>query len=271
MASATPPPRATPPPPAPRPSAPAPAAPIPRSGRIDDRGVARHDAIHAAEWRVRGAAKVLQEADAGRAWLDGTVTVGGPLTADELTARGMLYAESRVDVKGALDVHADLEVAGPLHAGDATLRGAARIGGPVTIDRGFSVVGTLDAPSIAAQIVSIEGGIESGGPIVAGSVTAVLDRDSRLGTVRARSASLRGRVPNVVEKVMLRSFQVRVDRVEADAVTLEGVDVDFVRSPAIVLGRAAHVTTVEGTIVSQHPSADVGPRSRTPPPHGLRR
>ena len=56
------------------------------------------------------------------------------------------------------------------------------------------------------------------------------------------------------------------DVVEIVSCSLEGV-----RAGEIVLGRNAHVGTVEGKVVRAHPSSRVGPESWSRPPPGLSR
>jgi hypothetical protein len=103
------------------------------------------------------------------------------------------------------------------------------------------------------------------------SVDATFREASELGPIEARSVRLRGTLPNLVDKVFFHERKVVVERIDAESVDLAGVEVALVRAPKIVLGRGCHVTTAEGTIVSQHPSSTVGPESKSPPPFGLRR
>ncbi len=247
------------------------ASPVPRTGKLDDRGVVRHDSVHAAAWRARGAVKIEKEADAGVVRLDGTVTVGGDLTADSLTTNGSLEVGGRIEIDGVVKVDGSLRTIGAMHAVEGTFRGTVKVGGRLTVDRRLAARGLLVAASVQGNAVTLEGAVDVPGEITAQSLDAVLDRDSRLGAVRARSVVLRGKVPNLVEKVLQRAVSVTVDRVEADTVSLEGVDVEFVRSPALVLGRDCHVTMLEGTVVGRHPTSDIGPRSKSAPPYGLRR
>ncbi len=282
MAAATPPGPATVAPPAhPTVAAAAPGAPTrvaptappptPRVGKFDDRGVVRRDSVHALSWRVRGTAKVQADADVGVARIDGILTIGGKLTADFVRAGGSLEIDGATDVKESLRVEGTLRAGAAVHAGECSLRGTARFGGEITVDRVLRMRGSLSAPSLRARIVDLVGAMDVPGDVTAERVVAKLPHDSRIGAIRARSVTMKGKVPNVVEKVLLHRTTVAVQRIEADAVTLEAMEVEFVRSPAIVLGRDCHVTTVEGTIVRQHASSDVGPRSKSPPPYGLRR
>jgi len=256
--------------PAAAPPVPAP-APVPRSGTLDDRGVARREAVHAIAWRVRGTVKVTGEVDVGLARFAGAVSVGGPLTADRVAARGTLEVDGPVAVAGTLATDGTFRAGTTAGGRDVLAKGTTRVGGELSAVRGLTGRGTVEAAALRGSLVDLDGTIVVPGPITAGTLLAELAHGSRLGRVTARSATIRGKVPNVVEKVLQYPSEVHVDHVEADHVELAGVDVDFVRSPEVVLGRGAHVTTVEGTVVRRHPSATIGPRSRSPPPYGLRR
>lgn len=176
-----------------------------------------------------------------------------------------------VDVSGTFTGSGDLRAGLTLHAGDADLRGSVQILGGATVDRTLHVRGSLDVPSLTVGRLTLEGVAEVPGDLVGAAVSARLTGDSAFGQVRARSVTLRGRIPNLVEKLLGRRVTVTVRRIEADEVVLEGVGVQFVRAPRISLGRDAQLTEFEGTIVQRHPTSRVGFESRSPPPHGLRR
>jgi len=243
----------------------------PRTGTVLDRGVARHDAVRAQAWRSVGNARVVGEVDVGTVTTRGAVTIGGRLTADEVRARGALEVVGEVRVSGSLAVRGSFHAYAPVRGGDVTLDGTTHGEAGIQADRRLSGRGSLEAPTLLAGAIDFEGAVDVPNTIEAWRVALTLPGPSRLGTVRAHVAVLRGKLPNLVEKVLLRHAAVEVERVEADEVELEGVDVGFVRSGRLTLGRGTHVTTVEGTIVKRHPTAWVGPRSETPPPHGLRR
>ncbi len=264
------PPRPTGPPVAPS-KPPVPAPPPPRAGRLDDRGVVRHDAVHAERWTVHGTAKVIGEADAGGVEVQGTVVIGAGLTADSVRAVGTLDVGGPIGVRTTLRAEGHLRSRGAVEVGDLEVRGAARLSADLRSERFLRVRGSLAAPNVRATEIDLDGAAEVPGALEADRVDARFDRDSHLGRIRARSVRLRGRVPNVVDRAFFRHATVSVERIDADRVELEAVTVTFVRAPEIVVGRDASVAEVEGKIVRRHPSSHVGPESRTPPPYGLRR
>lgn len=255
-----------------RATAPAPAVPtVPRSGEIRDRGVARRESVHALRWSTDGAVKVLGEVDVGEATLSGPTAIGGPLSAVSLRSSGTLELGASVDILNVWESSGSVRARGPVHAGDAELRGAAHLLGELNVARRLTVRGSLVASSVRAQSFVADGAVQVGGDVSAQRVDLRFRQRSHIGSVHAAAVRLTVRPPNPVEMVLGRHLPVEVLRIEADSVELEGVDVRFVRSPEIVLGRNAHVTEFEGRIVRRHPSARVGPESRSPPPHGLTR
>jgi cytoskeletal protein CcmA (bactofilin family) len=270
VAAASPPPTSTPA--APSTSAgPTAPPPRPRAGALQDVGTVRRDSVEAESWTSQGTVKVTGDVRVGEADLEGTVSIGGKLTAAAFRSRGELEVEGPIDVSGLFTGSVGLRATLTFHAGDADLRGNVHVLGAVTVDRTLHVRGNLEAPSLAVGLLKLEGTAQVPGDLVAASVSARLVDDSTFGQVRARSVSLRARIPNLVEKVLGRRVTVTVRRVEADEVVLEGVEAQFVRAPKISLGRDAHLTEYEGTIVRAHPTSRVGFESRSPPPYGLRR
>jgi len=252
------------------PPSPSAASGSPRVPVVRDRGTVRLDAIQADRWLVTGTAKVARNVTTEELRLRGLLTVGGTLATGSLGGKGTIEVEGSVDVRGTLAMAGTLRGAG-VHAADLDVRGTLRSAGPLRIDRQGSIVGALEAPELSAPILQLDGGVRVPGRTQAGTVHAQLRETSEFGTIAARSVWLHGKVANLVDKVFFHSCTVTVGRIEAETVDLEGIDVEFVRSPQIVLGRSCHVTRVEGTIVRQHPSSFVGPESRTPAPYGLRR
>ncbi|HTP54599.1 MAG TPA: hypothetical protein VML94_06560 [Thermoplasmata archaeon] len=249
-----------------------PSVPLPPSGRgppIEQRGAVRCDSLDAERWTVRGAAKVLRDATVGAADLRGTVTVGGAVRAVRLDGTVHLGVVGDVRVQDAIRLQGELRVNGALSAGQATIRGGLLVGGAVTIERRLEVVGPIGAASLRAAEFVARGRTEIPGVVGAGAVDLRPGDRSRLGTVEARTVRIVAPVPNPVEALLGHHVSVGIDRVEADTVELSGVDVGFVHARELVLGPGSHVATVEGTVVRRHPTARVGPESRTPPPHGL--
>ncbi|HYB77790.1 MAG TPA: hypothetical protein VEE83_03810 [Thermoplasmata archaeon] len=241
-------------------------------GELHDTGTVRRDSVAVERWMARGVAKVTGDVRVTEGTLDGTLAVGGRVSAKTLRYQGTVDVTGSVDVQGRLSGSGTLRLGLTLHAQEIDLRGTVRVLGAASVDRAMRVRGVLTAPSLAVGELDVEGEVHIPGPTSATvSVSARLSDDSQFGFVRARSVSLRAKVPNLVEKVLGRRVTVTVDRIEADQVSLEAVDAKFVRSPRITLGRNAHVTEYEGTIVARHPSSRVGFESRSPPPYGLTR
>ncbi len=253
------------------PSAPLAPNPAPRPGILRDRGAVRHDGIEVARWTVNGTSKIAKDATVGDLRIRGLVVVGGRLGAGAVRGEGTLEVVGPIDVAQALSLKGTIRAGASVHAGSLAIAGTLRAAGPLTTDGPASVTGLLEVPSLAAGGAQLQGGARIPGPVAALTVFARLRETSRFGSIVGRSVVLYGRVPNVVDKVFPHAWDVTVDRIEAETVSLEGVDVAFVRAPQVTLGRSCHVTQVEGTIVRQHPSSFVGPESRTPPPYGLRR
>jgi hypothetical protein len=185
--------------------------------------------------------------------------------------RGTLDVDGPVEASGAFTGVGALTLGATLHAGSADLEGTAKVVGAVTVDRGLDVRGSLSAPAVTVGELDLEGEAHVPGALVGNSLSARLKEDSNFGTVKAHAVRLRGKPPNLVEKIFFRTLSVTVERIEADTAELEGVDVGFVRAPQITLGRNAHVTEYEGTIVKRHPTSRVGYESKSRPPYGLRR
>jgi len=214
---------------------------------------------------------VLGDVRVGEADLDGSVSIGGALAASEVVARGSLEVARAVEVAGRFSVTGNFRAPSSVHAVDAELRGDAQVVGALTVDRVGTFRGRLGAASLAVGALTLEGEADVPGEVRGYSVAIRFTDTSSVGPVVAKTVDIRARLPNLVEKVLGRDRQFTVQRVEADAVALEGVDVQFVRSPAITLGRGAHVTEYEGTIVRRHPTSRVGFESRSPRPYGLSR
>lgn len=270
MSAATPAPAVVP---SPKPASTPPAVPPPRPrlGELHDSGPVHRESVDADRWFATGLVKVTGDVHLGEGKLDGTVSLGGRLTATAVEYRGMLDVDGAVETSGSFAGAGTLRTGATFRAGTADLRGSAQIVGAVTVDRTLTVHGSLTAPSITVGELDLEGEAHVPGDLSGLAVAARLKEDSEFGTVRARSVRLLAKPPSLMEKVFFRTLTVTVDRVEADTVELEAVDAKFVRAPQITLGRSAHVTQYEGTIVKRHPSSRVGYESRSRPPYGLRR
>jgi len=245
--------------------------PRPRVPDLRDDGAVRHDTVDADRWAARGLVKVTGDANVGDGTLDGTVTIGGKLSANSVRYRGTVEVDGPVQVGGAVSGAGTLRAGQTFHAGEAKLKGTVKVSRAASVDGAFAVHGSLAAPSLAVGSLALDGEAQIPGELTGTTVSARLAADSTFGSIRARSVSLRARAPNLVEMVFWGRIQVSAERVEGDEVELEGVEVQFVRAPKITLGRNAHVTQYEGTIVRRHASSRVGFESKSRPPYGLRR
>jgi cytoskeletal protein CcmA (bactofilin family) len=262
--------------PSPTPSAPPVAPPRRPLGVLRDVGSVRRDTVRTDRWTASGTVKVLGAVDAAEVRLGGLVSLGGTLRARTLALRGTVEVGGATEITDTLRGDGIVHLHAPFRAGSADLRGTIRSGSDVRVDRDLRLVGVLEAPSVHVGLLDFAGRMAVPGDVEAtGLVRVRFTANSEVGVVRARSVVLRGPpsgvVPSLWRKVFGGSVEAHVERVEADSVELESVDVYFVRAPSIVLGPGAHVAALEGTVVRQHPSAYVGRESRTPPPHGLSR
>ncbi len=259
-----------------KPTAPSAAPPI-RKGRIWDRGVVQRPEIHALVWRCDGTARILGDLDAGTAIIRGTASVIGKVLADRLDVRGTLEALQPIEVKGTMFIRGPLRFEGPLTAGTISHRGPARGGGPIVARQLLESNGSLELRTggITAPHVAFTGSFEVAGPIRAKSVIARVLAPSRAAAVEADTVVFDRptRIPRLLEQFGLLASEpsVRVDRIEARDVYLDGVDCEYVRSEHLLLGPGCHVTRLDGTVVRKHRSSTIGPRSHSPPPHGLSR
>lgn len=269
MSAAVGPPSASPPPALPP-------ARLPNSGTLRDSGSVRRDSVRAARWTSSGIAKVQGDVDVESGSAAGFASVGGKLTAGSFGSRGTLEVLGPTEVRGDLTLDGTVRFQSPVHAGALDARGTVECAAEVRVDRGCALAGAFEAPSLRVGRLEVAGTLAVPGDVDAfTSVRARFRGDSTVGSFRARSVVLEGPsvalIPALFRAVFGGSATIHVDRIEADSVELSAVDVEFVRSPKIVLGPGAHLTAFEGTIVRQHPSSRVGPESRSRPPHGLTR
>jgi len=273
MAAASPPP-AVPPAPGPTTRSPAKSALVSppasdRVGSIVESGAVRRESVRVLRWSVRGAAKVTGDVDSGDVSVRGGLSVGGKLRADRLDAHGAVEVMGPIDVSGPWRGDGDVRAASTVHAAELSFKGSFRTRGPMTVDRAMDIRGSLSGPSITAGTLRLDGTAEVDGAVQALAMELRLRDSSSFGTLKAKKVRATGRVPNPVDVALHRHFDMKVDRIEAEEVELEGVDVGFVHANRITLGRGAHVTAIEGKVVRRHASARVGPESRSPPPYGL--
>lgn len=258
-----------------RPTAPIPPDPVVGPANLGatraDRGTSLHDAIRAERWTARGVAKVVGSVEAGIADLDGFVVVGAGFLARELSARGSLEIGGALDVREELALHGSLRAAKGIHAGRATLAGSVRTDGPITIDGRLVLHGSLTAPAVAASETHLAGLVRLAGELRTSTVELELEEGSLLGSVLGRSVRIHGPDGGVFDRMLGRYRHAYVERIEAETVELERVDVGSVYAREAVLGRESHVARLEVGNVRAHSSSRVGPESRSAPPPGLRR
>jgi cytoskeletal protein CcmA (bactofilin family) len=233
--------------------------------------------VRALVWRADGTARVLGNLDAGTVIVRGNASVVGKVTADRIDVRGTLEGLQPIDVKGTMFVRGTLRFEGPLTAGTLSHIGSARGGGPIVARQLLETRGSLEVRTggITAPHVAITGSFDVAGPILAKSVIARVSGPSQVPAIEAETVVLDrpARIPRLLEQFGLLTTEptVRVDRIEARDVYLDGVDCEYVRSEHLLLGPGSHVTRLDGTVIRQHRSASIGPRSHTAPPHGLSR
>ena len=249
----------------------APAAPVRRAPPLRERGSIRHDVLRIARWRLKGIAKVVGDVEVSAGDLDGTLVVGGKLTAGRLRAFGRLEVRGPVTVPGSLRTRGTFRAGGPVRAGAAFLVGSCDAAGALEVQGELRCRGSLRAPEVRADTIALEGTAEVRHLVAVRALTARFSGDARLGQLEARDVRLRGPVPNLVTEALGRTYIVSAERIEAATVYVQAARVGFVRAPTIVLGRYAHVVEHEGTIARAHPTSRLGPESWTPPPPGLRR
>lgn len=242
-----------------------------RGPAVVDRGVVRHDRVDAVRWSTRGTVKVVGDAVADEVVLAGVVAIGGALRAQRVDLRGELQVHGPVDVAGAISGRQELLATAGVHAGEVDLRGTIGVRGVLTVDGRASLVGRIHLASASVGLGRLEGVVEIDDRIGGPRIDAVLRTGSRIGSIVAKELVVRGPVRSVVDRAFGRTPEASIDRIEGDRVSITGVDVALVRAPEVRIGPGCHVVAVEGRIVAAHPSSRVGPESRSPPPYGLRR
>jgi cytoskeletal protein CcmA (bactofilin family) len=251
-------------------------ATAPRAGRLRDVGSVRRASVRSPDWTARGTTKVQGDVEVDTGTVVGLTSVGGKLTAGSFRASGTFEVVGPTDTRETLTLDGTVHLQSAVHAGTLDVRGTLRCGAELRVDRVLTIAGSIEAPSAQVGLLDLTGSAEIPGELTAiASVRGRFRGDSEIGAVRAKTVKLEGPptalLPTLLRTVFGGSGVVHVGRIEADAVELSAVTVEFVRSNAIVLGPGCHVREVEGTIVRRHPSSRVGPESRSPPPHGLSR
>ncbi len=249
-----------------------PAGPSPAGGApLEERGTVRHDQLRATRWRLRGIGKVLRDVDVGAATIRGTLVVGGALRAATLATDGGLDARGGLAVQGRLTTRGSFEAGAGVRAADADLEGTVRVAQELAVDGLLRVQGSLRAEKVRCGRFVLRGSAHVAGTVEAGSVDARLLGDSTIGAVVAQDCRWKGPAPSPGPRLLASDALATIGRIDAETVVLERIRVGTVRAGHVVLGRAAHVGVVEGTVDRAHSSSRVGPESWSRPPDGLSR
>jgi cytoskeletal protein CcmA (bactofilin family) len=249
-------------------ASPSPVAPtvLPRSGDIRDAGAVRRDFVRAQRWSASGAVKILGDVDVDEASLSGLSSIRGNVSGGTFSAAGTCDIGGSVTLTGALRGAGTTTVRKGVVAAEIELSGSASISGPIQatgLVRWRGVLETTD--DLRAGRVEFEGRGAVPGAVVAKEVEGRIRGDSRFGSIQA------DRVRITRPGRLFGRGQLTVLTIEAKDVELEGVEAQHVKAERVALGPGCQIAQVDGTITRQHPSAHVGPASRTPPPYGLMR
>lgn len=240
-------------------------------GQVRERGATLRASVRADTWSARGLTKVVGSVEVGTGKLEGLVVVGEAVSARELTVRGSLEVSGPVTVSGELSLHGSIRAGGPVRAREAALAGTVLTDGGVEVSGTLVARGRFSAASVAARESRLAGVVQVSGEVRSAGVELELDEGSEVGTVVARTVRAVGPEGRTLDRLLGKFRHARIERIEAESVTLEKVEVGTVRAREVVLGRDAHVGLLDATKVRAHPSARIGPESRSPPPPGLRR
>lgn len=247
-----------------------------RPARLDDHGSVVRESVRAAIWNAAGVAKVTGPVEVDVADLHGTVSVGGTVTAIDLTLHGELDVVGAVRVAHRFSSSGESRLQGGLGAERIDGSGSLDVRGPLTATGALAFDGSVRAPELNAPSVGVAGRLDVPGTVTVERLELEIGADCALGRLLAASVRVRRHrpmlpIPSWVPFLSHPPPSLRVLRIEATEVDLEGVEVEFLRAERIRLGPGCHVAHYEGTIVHADPQAHVGPESRTPAPYGLTR
>jgi cytoskeletal protein CcmA (bactofilin family) len=234
----------------------APPAPAPLEGEMWDTGAGRHETLRVRDWRVRGAAKVVGDAEVGFAVLAGSVTVGGSFRAADVTSRGQLTVNGTTRIEGPLRLDGYSEFSSEVRAQEMTSTGYLGVSADVIVPGRVTLRGRAEIlGGLTAGTVSLGGTLVAGGPVTVDRLEGELTGESKTGPIRANTVEFRAaRFPPWKAPGTLTTL-----RIEATEVRLEGVTVEFLKADRIELGPHCRVARVEGRVVQRHRSASVGP------------
>lgn len=246
-----------------------------REGAYREVGVVHHASVRAERYRLRGAGKIYGDVDVGELEVEGTLSIGGRLIADQVDLRGTIDIAGDARIATTAAMEGTIRIDGSAAATDLRSKGFLRVGGALTVEDTLATTGSFEVSGEArAGFFQPDGLVGIGGNLTARTIDGRFDGQSRIGGIVAATVRLTPRqlLRLPVDLPFLRPHAaLTVERLEADRVEIEGVTVRYLRSPAIRLGRHCHVTTLEGNLLRRDPSSHVGYESRSPPPPGLMR
>jgi cytoskeletal protein CcmA (bactofilin family) len=266
--AATPPPTPTAPPVPPAAVPPKAPPPAPLVGDLQDAGTVRRDGVRARSWSAKGGAKILGDVEVETSELAGIISIRGKVRAQRFHLRGTLDAHGAVDIAGPLEVEGTALLAGPVHAGSLNLKGNGKVGADLRVTGNAAWKGRLEVVGeVTAGTVDFEGSLDASGDLVAPTITGRLKGSSRVPNIRSTRLTLTrpGFLPP------MQTGALTVIRIDASEAHLEGVTAEFVKAEHVTVGPGCHIAAIEGRVVSVHPSSHVGPESRSPRPYGLSR
>lgn len=248
----------------------------PLSGTLHLTGASRVARVRVKEFSSEGFAKIPGDIEVGTATVSGSLAAGGRFVAGTAQFSGSHRIDGAVEVAGLLRSRGTLRVGGNVAARAAQLAGSVSVGGTLAVSDRLDWSGALESgQDVRGSQVFFRGRMSIQGTLSARTISGEVDTLSTVGAIEADWVDVR-------RKRSLRDLplfllpppawhELEVDRVEAAEVHLAGVRVRRLVADRIWLGPDTHVEYVEGTIVTQHKDAHVGPESESPPPPGLSR
>jgi cytoskeletal protein CcmA (bactofilin family) len=229
--------------------------------------------LRVQSWSASGAVKVLGNVEVETARLSGDVSIGGTVDAGELRSSGQLDVSGAIRVRGRLELRGETHLRGSADAASVETSGIAILAGPLRARGLVHTTGTLEigGPLSSAHLVG-DGTIRVAGAIEATEVELRIHRVSHAASLRAdRVRVTRAGLPMPIAIPGFPRPTLTVGRIDAQEVELQGVVCEYLHADRIHLGADCHVAYLDGVLVSRHPSARVGPESRSPAPYGLSR
>lgn len=247
--------------------APAPASPAPLTDEVRDVGAALRDKVRSRAYTAIGAIKVLGTVEVVAGDVQGSVSVGGRLTADRFRSDGVLDLGADAQVKGEAALKGSTRISGGLTAGDLRASGALEVNGALTVDAQAVVHGDLSVTgTISARSLEFEGTIQAPGDLDCPMIQGRLRGPSRVGAIHAQHVRIvRAAFPHGHRGELV------ADRIEATEVEIEAVSVEYLRAERVTLGAHCQVTRLDGEVIRRHRTAVVGPVAYEKPPPGLSR